>query len=97
MATLPRLFRPTDPLYALQWQYGLIGRLGDLSRGSTAGIERVWADVTGAGVAVASGDLVFGATTRDRPPTVPLARPGLGSRLLNPPAARGATAIGCPF
>lgn len=56
MATLPRLFRPTDPLYALQWQYGLIGRLGDLSRSSTAGIERLWADVTGAGVAVALWD-----------------------------------------
>jgi Ca2+-binding RTX toxin-like protein len=90
MATLPRLFRPTDPLYALQWQYGLIGRLGDLSRGSTAGIERVWADVTGAGVAVALWDSGIASTHWDLQPTVRLDRRVVVAGVLNDGEALGA-------
>lgn len=90
MATLPRLFRPTDPLYALQWQFGLIGRLGDLSRGSTAGIERVWADVTGAGVAVALWDSGIASTHWDLQPTVRLDRRVVVAGVLNDGEALGA-------
>ncbi|MFM7229909.1 MAG: S8 family serine peptidase [Cyanobacteriota bacterium] len=90
MATLPRLFRPTDPLYALQWQYGLIGRLGDLSRSSTAGIERVWADVTGAGVAVALWDSGIASTHWDLQPTVRLDRRVVVAGVLNDGEALGA-------
>lgn len=90
MATLPRLFRPTDPLYALQWQYGLIGRLGDLSRSSTAGIERVWADVTGAGVAVALWDSGIVSTHWDLQPTVRLDRRVVVAGVLNDGEALGA-------
>jgi len=89
MATLPRLFRPTDPLYALQWQFGLIGRLGDLGRSSTAGIERVWADVTGAGVAVALWDSGIASTHWDLQATVRLDRRVVVAGLLNDGEALG--------
>lgn len=90
MATLPRLFRPTDPLYALQWQYGLIGRLGDLSRPSTAGMERVWADVSGAGVAVALWDSGIASTHWDLQPNVRLDRRVVVAGTLNDGEALGA-------
>lgn len=90
MATLPRAFRPTDPLYAQQWQYGLIGRLGDLSRSSTAGIERVWADVTGAGVAVALWDSGIASTHWDLQANVRLDRRVVVAGLLNDGEALGA-------
>jgi Ca2+-binding RTX toxin-like protein/subtilisin-like proprotein convertase family protein len=90
MATLPRLFRPTDPLYALQWQYGLIGRLGDLSRSSTAGIERVWADGTGAGVAVALWDSGIASAHWDLQPIVRLDRRVVVAGVLNDGEALGA-------
>lgn len=74
MVSPPRSLRPADPLYGLQWQFGLIGRLGDLGRSATAGIERVWADVTGAGVAVALWDSGIASTHWDLQANVRLDR-----------------------
>lgn len=50
-----RTFRPSDPLYASQWHFGVIGRVG-FSATNTVGVERVWADHTGAGVRVGIWD-----------------------------------------
>ena len=50
-----RTLRPADPLYASQWHFAQIGRLGAGSA-NTLGIERVWADHTGAGVKVGVWD-----------------------------------------
>jgi Ca2+-binding RTX toxin-like protein/subtilisin-like proprotein convertase family protein len=50
-----RTLRPADPLYASQWHFAQIGRLGAVSA-NTLGIERVWADHTGAGVKVGVWD-----------------------------------------
>ena len=90
MATLPRLFRPADPLYPQQWQFGLIGRLGDLGSSSTIGIERVWADFTGAGVAVALWDSGIASTHWDLQPNVRLDRRVVVAGLLNDGEALGA-------
>jgi subtilisin family serine protease len=49
-------FRPTDPLLGSQWHLSMIGRLGFGSSASTAGLERIWADYTGAGVNVGIWD-----------------------------------------
>lgn len=47
---------PTDPLYGNQWHLALIGRLGFTSGQDFAGLERIWADYTGDGVAVGVWD-----------------------------------------
>lgn len=43
-------FKPNDPLYASQWHLSLIGRLG-FSGSNFLGLERIWADYTGSGIA----------------------------------------------
>jgi len=52
----PRSYRPTDPLYAQQWHFGLLGRLGFGTAADTTGIERIWASYTGAGIRVGIWD-----------------------------------------
>ena len=49
-------YTPEDPLFAGQWHFGMIGRLGFGSSADSAGIERIWSSVTGAGVAVGIWD-----------------------------------------
>ncbi|WP_108329683.1 S8 family serine peptidase [Limnohabitans sp. 2KL-1] len=49
-------FRPTDVLYSSQWHFSQIGQLGFRAGLSTQGIERVWRDTTGVGVAVGIWD-----------------------------------------
>ncbi|MBS1186998.1 MAG: serine peptidase, partial [Burkholderiaceae bacterium] len=49
-------FAPTDPLYALQWHFPMIGTLGYSATYNTEGIERIWSEYTGAGVHVGVWD-----------------------------------------
>lgn len=49
-------YRPSDPLLASQWHLFDIGRLGASTVDSLSGLERIWADYTGAGVRVGVWD-----------------------------------------
>jgi subtilisin-like proprotein convertase family protein len=49
-------YRPEDSLFASQWHFGMIGRLGFGSSADSAGIERIWSSFTGTGVAVGIWD-----------------------------------------
>lgn len=57
--------KPGDPLYVSQWHLAMIGRLGFSGINNTAGIERVWADHTGANVRVGIWDTGVQATQWD--------------------------------
>ena len=57
--------KPTDPLYISQWHLAMIGKLGFAGVSSTIGIERVWADHTGASVRVGIWDSGVQATHWD--------------------------------
>ena len=58
-------YKPLDPLYGSQWHFSMIGRLGYRRDANTDGIERVWADYTGAGVSVGIWDDGMQATHWD--------------------------------
>ncbi|MEH6726317.1 MAG: S8 family serine peptidase, partial [Hyphomicrobiales bacterium] len=49
-------YTPNDPLYGNQWHLALIGRLGFTQGQNFSGLERIWADHTGAGVKVGIWD-----------------------------------------
>lgn len=49
-------YRPSDPLLSSQWHLFDIGRLGASTVDSLSGLERIWADYTGAGVQVGIWD-----------------------------------------
>lgn len=49
-------YSPNDPLYGNQWHLALIGRLGFTLGQNFAGLERIWADHTGEGIAVGIWD-----------------------------------------
>lgn len=49
------LYRPADPLYNAQWHLAMIGMLGFGARNSL-GLERIWAENTGAGIRIGLWD-----------------------------------------
>jgi Ca2+-binding RTX toxin-like protein len=49
-------FVPPDVLYTSQWHFGMIGRYGYQTSADTRGIDRVWDEFTGLGVAVGIWD-----------------------------------------